>query len=178
MKIDKISAEKFESQVELENILNKYSNKLIGFINSIVQDVNASEDIMMDVFVELLIRKPEFENEQAFKSYLFKCSKNKALNFVKKNKRLCELSEDNLKDTYEIEDKICNNNTKKILLGALKKLTNNYRTVLYLSYFEDMSDDEIQSVMGINDKKVRNLKHRAKKKLNKILKEQNFEFKG
>lgn len=47
MKIDKISAEKFESQVELENILNKYSNKLIGFINSIVQDVNASEDIMM-----------------------------------------------------------------------------------------------------------------------------------
>lgn len=174
MKNEKISATMFESEAGLEKILNEYSNKLIGFISSIVCDVSAAEDIMMDVFVELLVRKPEFENAVAFRSYLFKCCKNKALNYVKKNKRLCELTEETLKDTYEIETEICDSHTKKVLFEAIKKLSNNYRTVLYLSYFEDMTDEEIQEVMGINDKQLRNLKHRAKKSLNKILKEKNL----
>lgn len=148
MENKKFSTEKFESTAGLEKVLNEYSNKLIGFINSIVKDINASEDIMMDVFVELLVRKPEFENEKAFRAYLFKCSKNKAINFVKKNKRLCELNEETLKDTYEIEDEICDSHTKKILFEAIKKLNNSYRTILYLSYFEDMTDEEIQDIMG------------------------------
>lgn len=164
----------YENPANLEKVLEKYGNRLICFINRIIYDFNSSEDLMMDIFVELLIRKPNFDSEKALKSYLFTCAKNKAINYSKKYKKLMLLEEQTLKDVCEIEEQVFSTHTKKILIEAMKKLNNNYRTVLYLAYFEDMSNEELSNVLSLNDKQVRNLKHRAGKKLNKILREQKY----
>ncbi len=177
MKKDSNFANDFAKPSNLENLLEKYSNKLVGFINSIICDISASEDIMMDIFVELIVRNPQFTNEQVIKAYLYKCAKNKSLNYIKKNKRICELNEEMLKDTYEIEEQTCDTYTKKVLYEAIKKLNKNYHTIIYLTYFEDMKIEEVVEIMGINLKQAQNLKHRAIKKLNKILKAQNLKCK-
>ena len=54
----------------LEQILNIYADKLIYFINNIINDINVAEDIMMDCFVEILFRKLKFLDEKNFKAYI------------------------------------------------------------------------------------------------------------
>ncbi len=168
--------EDLENPDTLEMVLNIYSNKLIGFINSYVHDVNSAEDIMMDIFVELIIRKPKFSNSMALKGYLYRCAKNSALNYIKKHKRLTPLDEQAINDIYEIEKSICDSQIKTQIYNELKNLNDKYRMVLYLAYFEGLDDNEIAKAMSLNQKQVQNLKHRAKKKLNKNIEEKNIEF--
>ena len=176
----KIKVEDFANKISdskfLESVLEVYADKLIGFINNIIFDIHFAEDIMMDVFVDVIVKKPVFENEGMLKAYLYKCAKNKALNYIKRNKRLVLLSEDVLQDTAELSEKLYQTQTNKILLEAMNKLKVEYRQVLYLSFFEDMTAQEICEALEIDDKKLRNIKHRAKLKLNKVLREKNFKI--
>ena len=158
----------------LEKLLDIYADRLIGFINSFVKDLNSSEDIMMDVFLQLLKNRPTFDHESKLKSWLFKVAKNKALNHLKKNKQVVRLSEDILIESQEFEQKFYRDNMSKVLKDAMEKLKPKYKEVLHLSCFEEMSNDEIAKVLEIDERQVRNLKHRAKQKLNEILKEKNF----
>ncbi len=162
----------------LEKLLDIYADRIIGFINSFVKDLNSSEDIMMDVFLQLLESRPLFEHENQLKAWLFKVAKNKAFNHLKKNKHLVKLSEGMLIESQEFEQKFYHDNLSKVLKDAMEKLKPKYREVLHLSCFEEMSNDEIAKVLEVDERQVRNLKHRAKQKLNEVLKEKNFFYEG
>ena len=167
-------------KASMEQAFEIYGNRLMGFINNYLKDVRLSEDIMMDIFVELLKNNPKFENEFQFRAYVFKVAKNKCINQIKRRKRLIELDEEFLQDTCELESSLFGKALDKKLNEAMSKLSYRYRQVLYLSYFEDMSISEVAQVLEISEKSATNLKHRAKLKLNKVLSKENFkfEFKG
>lgn len=165
---------KLDANDNLEKLLDIYADRLIGFINSFVKDINSSEDIMMDVFLQLLKSKPVFEDEKKLKAWLFKVARNKAFNHLKKNKNLVKLDEGILVDTIELEKKLYSDNISKILKESMERLKPKYKQVLYLSYFEEMSNQEISLALQMDERQVRNIKHRAKQKLNEILKEKNL----
>ena len=165
---------KLDVEENLEKLLDIYADRLIGFINSFVKDINSSEDIMMEVFLQLLKSKPVFEDEKKLKAWLFFFFFNKAFNFLKKNKSLVKLDEGILVDTIELEKKLYSDNISKILKESMERLKPKYKQVLYLSYFEEMSNQEISLALQMDERQVRNIKHRAKQKLNEILKEKNL----
>ena len=165
---------KLDVEENLEKLLDIYADRLIGFINSFVKDINSSEDIMMEVFLQLLKSKPVFEDEKKLKAWLFQVARNKAFNFLKKNKSLVKLDEGILVDTIELEKKLYSDNISKILKESMERLKPKYKQVLYLSYFEEMSNQEISLALQMDERQVRNIKHRAKQKLNEILKDKNL----
>ena len=56
----------------LENIVNMYGDSLMLFINSFVNNLSLAEELMEDVFMELVVKKHKFKEESSFKTYLFK----------------------------------------------------------------------------------------------------------
>ena len=66
--------------------------------------------------------------------------------------------------------------TNIILHNALYKLKEDYRQVLYLSYFEDFKNEEISKIMKISKRKVENLLYRAKSSLKAILEKEGFTY--
>lgn len=161
----------------METAFEVYGNRLLGFINSYLKDIRLAEDVMMDVFVELIVKHPIFESELQFRTYVFKTAKNKSINQIKRNKHLVQLDEELLKDTIELESLLFDSALDKKLNEVMAKLNYKYRQVLYLCYFEGMEVDEIAQVLGVKPRAATNLKHRAKKKLNEVLKKENFLFK-
>ena len=130
----------------LADIVNMYGDNLMLFINSFVNNLTLAEDIMEDVFMELVVKKHNFKEEATFKTYLFTIGKNKALNVLKKNKRCTYIEDKEIEDEKRFEDNIIKNEEQKHIHNALKKLPNDYKTVLYLIYFEDMSYSEIEKI--------------------------------
>lgn len=51
-----------------------------------------------------------------------------------------------------------------------------YREVLHLLYFEDMSYDEAAAVLKKNNKQIKNLVYRAKKSLKIALEKEGFNY--
>ena len=77
---------------------------------------------------------------------------------------------ESLEQTYLREEQ------KLALNRALTQLPDDYRQVLWLSFFEDFSNQEIAAVMRKNERQVRNLLYRAKQSLKSILEKEGFVY--
>lgn len=165
-----------QNKASMEQALDLYGDRLIKFINCYIKDVHQAEDIMMEVFVELLVCKPVFDHEAKFRAYLYRTAKNKALNDLSRRKRLVPLDEQILEDIADLENTLYRSAFDKKLNQAMGQIKAQYRQVLYLSYYEGMKNPEIAQVLEVSEKAVVNLKHRAKKKLNHVLSKENFVF--
>lgn len=160
----------------LVEIVNMYGDNLMLFINSFVNNLSLAEEIMEDVFMELVVKKHNFKEESKFKTYLFKIGKNKAFNILKKNKKCTHIEDREIEDEKRLEDNLIKNEEQKHIHSALKKLPKDYKTVLYLIYFEDMSYSEIEKIMKKNNKQIKNLAYRARLALKDILGKEGFSY--
>ena len=77
---------------------------------------------------------------------------------------------ESLEQTYLREEQ------KLELNRALAQLPDEYRHVLWLSFFEDFSNQEIAAVTHKNERQVRNLLYRAKQSLKSILEKEGFVY--
>ncbi len=161
-------------KTNLERAFEDYADALIIFINGYLKDIREAEDIMMDCFVEIICRDIKFDSTNQFRAYLYTCAKNKSLNYLRKNKHLVPLDSEVLIDKEGLESKILKSAKDKKLYEAMKKIKAKYSQVLYLDYILGFSQDEIAKILGVDSRAVKNLKFRAKKKLNQILKQENF----
>lgn len=126
-----------------------------------------AEDIVQDVFLRIIDKKPSFNDESHEKSWLIRATinmcKNKVNMFWNKNK--CSI--DDVQE-FAVSDKY---NTDTSVFQAVMALGEKYRVVVYMYYYEGYSTPEIADVIGKNETTIRSLLHRARNKLKDMLKE-------
>jgi len=131
-----------------------------------------AEDIVQDVFTNLLLSKKKFENRISLKSYLYISVKNACLNNKKHTKVRQLYAEDKqavstLKETSFI-DKILEEEVYSHLLKALDNLPKRCKEVFELS-LKGYRNDEIAHAMKISSETVKSQKKRGKLLLYSIL---------
>jgi len=146
------------------SLVQKHRLSLVYFLKGYVKDYSAAEDIASNAFVKLMLKKPVLRDENFFKTYLFSVAKNLALDYLKKNKqeRLFLQTEAEPKEGQSPEEIICKNERQKAVLNCMSCLNKDYRSVLYLHYFENLALEDIVKVMKKNKKQIYNLLARAK----------------
>ena len=162
----------------LEKLVETYNDSLIFYINGFVNNISVSEDIAADTFVELIVKKNRFRNDYMFKTWLFKIARNNAIDFLRKQSRRqsrpIEDLENELYDKETLENAIIKDEQSRQLHNAMATMHNEYRDVLHLIYFEDMSYDDAAAVLGKNGKQIKNLVYRAKQTLKLTLEKEGF----
>jgi RNA polymerase sigma-70 factor (ECF subfamily) len=163
------------------DLVELYSKNLMLFINGIVKDISVSEDLMEDTFLELLINKKPFKEDYKFKTWLFKIARNKAIDYLRKiskksGKSLDDMESEghNLATSENIEETLITNERHRQLHSAMGELNVDYRQVLYLIYFENMSYNQVAKVLKKTNKQIDNIVFRAKKALKSILERKGF----
>lgn len=155
----------------LSDLVELYGNHLMMFINGYVRNLSTAEDLMEDVFVELLIDKNRFRGGSKFRTWLFQIGKNKALNYLKRENRYrmvdVEAVEADLAQETRIVESLFQDEQKQILHNALGRIRKNYAQALYLVYFEEMTYEQAAEVLGQTAKQVDNMVSRGKKQLRK-----------
>lgn len=157
----------------LEDLVIEYSDAVIGYAYCFLHDFPAAEDVMEDAFATLIVKRKRFEERSPFEAYLFRIAKNKCLDRLRKLKRETPLSDcGDLADYSSVEEKAFKAVRNKKVYKEMLALPQDYRTVLYLTYYQGFSVDEIRSALGKNKKQVYNLLSRAKAALKeKLIKE-------
>lgn len=172
MKEDKILYQEFLNGNEkaFECIMDKYMEKLIYFINSFVKNIDVAEDLAQDVFVYILINKNDYNSKYQLKTYLFTIGKCRALNYIKKEKRLVPLDESYYgTQNEEIEDIIFKNEKIQYLKNIINKLESSQSRVIFLADIEELSYNDICKILDMSLPKVKSLIHRGRKKLKELL---------
>ena len=158
-------------------LANEYRNGLILFINGYVRDFDTAEDLASDTFANLLVKRPKIKDASRFKTYLFAMAKNAALSFLRKNKR--DKTNEKEKEKPFLDDPehiLIREEQRKAVFCALESLTEDYRNVLFLRFYEDLSVDDISKVMKKGKKQVYNLLQRAKETLKNILEKEGIAY--
>ena len=158
----------------LIGLMEQYGNSLTFYINGYLHDVNDAEDLMIEAFAYLTVKKPRIHEN--FKAYLYKAARNLALRFVTKNRRHRCFGFEDLGQEPEsktlIEEVIQTEERNRILHLCMEQLNPDYREALYLVYFENMRHTEAAAVMRKSEKQIADLVHRGKHSLRKRLEQE------
>lgn len=161
-----------------ELLYNKYKNKIQYFVFNIVKDYQKAEDITQEVFIYVLQNKKR--SDCSFKYYIYLIAKSKAISYINTEKRRTEINEQYFsKEDEAIEkdviDLITKKETQKELIEAINMLDDRYKNAIYLVKIEEMSYKETAQILGESIQNVKNLVHRGKKELKKILIKKGFD---
>ncbi len=144
----------------LESLYDRYSPVLYTLVKRIVVDKEVAEEILADIFVIIWQKSSMFDiNSGNLYSWLINLSRNKALDFIRREKSLIT---DEYNDDYENVfiiptistlipsndlDKTFNNREK--IYSAVHCLTEAQQYVLSLAYYDGLTESEIAKKLNI-----------------------------
>ena len=162
----------------IAEIVECYKDGLILYLNGCVNNIYTAEDIAEDTFFKLIIKKPKFSGKCSFKTWLYSIGRKTAVDHIRRNSKLSptpvEDMESYIKDETDLERSYINEERKITLYKAMEKLPFDYRQIIWLVYFEDLSNKEASIVMKKNERQIRNLLYRSKQLLKSILEKEGF----
>ncbi len=148
-------------------LYRRYAQKLVSYINSKLNDIEESKDIVQEIFVAIWIDRKNILVINSFSSYLFRIAQNKSLNFFKKNKIkevyvksfatfLTEISPEESHQRFEEEREAALN---KVLGTLPEKMC----TIFKLRYFENLTNEQVATRLGLSPHTVATQMKRALK---------------
>ena len=154
----------------LSALIERYGDKLTLYLDGYLHDVHEAEELMLDVFAYLFTKKPRIR-DGGFKAYLYKAARHMALRHKSKRKPLFSLDEltGELEGRMLAEEVIQTEERNRILHFCMGEMNPDYREVLYLTYFEDMSYAQTAEVAGKTVKQITNMVYRGKESLRRLL---------
>ena len=161
-----------------EILYNKYKKKIEYFIYNIVKDYQTAEDIAQETFIYVI--QHQMRENSSFKYYIYLVARSKAINYINTEKRRKDITETFLKEDDEhiekdVLDVITNEETKRELLESIELLDERYKNAIYLVNIEGLSYEETSKILGETLQNTKNLIHRGKKQLRKILLKKGFD---
>lgn len=149
-----------------DDIMREYFDSLIFFINRYVEDLYAAEDIAVDVFACIAANKRSYNFKVSLKTYIFMIGRSRALNYIKRRKRLTftalQDAEHLTAEQSAVENQVLADEKKRRVNSALSQLPDDMRLAVHLVYFEELSYEEAARVMKKSKKQIDNLLYRAK----------------
>jgi len=144
----------------LESLYDRYSPVLYTLVKRIVVDKEVAEEILADIFVIIWQKSSIFDiNSGNLYSWLINLSRNKALDFIRREKSLIT---DEYNDEYEnvfiiptISTLIPSNDLDKTfsnrekIYSAVHNLTEAQQYVLSLAYYDGLTESEIAKKLNI-----------------------------
>lgn len=163
-------------------IIRIYKDGLILFINGYVRNIHIAEELAEDTFFKLLVKKPRYSDRYCFKTWLYTIGRNLALDHLKREAKKVDISDEDLvllqREEKSVEQQYFVKEERIRLHRAILQLTPRYGEIIYLAYFELLSNQDIGRIIHRTPKQVANLLYRAKDALKSILIKEGFEYEG
>lgn len=164
------------SDSAFDYIYAQYFDKLYNYGCQFTQDQSLVEDTIQDLFIELKLRCGHLSPTDKILPYLYSALRRKIIRFRTKQSRFKAFDSVNSFPTIAgvdesiIADEEDRENHLR-LQKALNELPENYREIIYLFYYENLSYEEIRAIQGFtNIKSARNLLYKAVNSLRKRIK--------
>ena len=162
----------------IAEIVEDYKDGLILYLNGYVNNIFIAEELTEDTFFRLITKKPRYSGKSTFKSWLYAIGRNVAVDYIRHNSKLLQTPiedmENYLSEELSLEQSYIKEERKIIVHKALSKLTADYRTILWLVFFEGFSNKEAAIVLKKNDRQIKDLLYRAKQSLKSKLEKEGF----
>ena len=157
----------------------RYQDRIHRLCSSYTKDALEAEDVTQEVFVKVFKKLGSFQGDSAFYTWLYRIAVNTSMDWVAKRKRRpVQLSEDlpslvgsgdAEEESERPDDPMLERERAHVTREILEQLKPQYRAVLQLREFEDMSYLEIAETLGCSLGTVESRLFRARAQFRGIL---------
>lgn len=162
------------AQLGDEQAFNKlyelFSNRTFRYLEGLIGEDAA--DIHQELWLSVYRSIRHVGNPNAFRTWLYRATRHRAIDFLRAAKRKQELIEEVSIDDLDVSDEeMGGTDIQRVDIGkALVSMPAAQREVLLLRYRDDMSYAEMALVIGCPMGTVRTRLHHAKKRMHELLK--------
>ncbi|MCX6558646.1 MAG: RNA polymerase sigma factor [Candidatus Aminicenantes bacterium] len=156
-------------------LINRYSGKIIKFINSMIADRDEAQSIAQDVFIKIFQNLPYYKKQNNFSAFIFKIAKNMSLNWINRQKRTVFFSRllgqafnqapFRQAQVQPVDPEQAERD--ETITQSLRRLPEEQRLALILKIYLEFSYKQIHEISGWSIPKIETLISRAKSRLKK-----------
>ena len=152
-----------------EFLLEKYQKRIFNVIHKMLFDFEDAKDVTQVVFIKAYEKLDTFNSKYKFFSWIYRITINETLNFINHKKRKVQLKTNVVSSGENPEEYLENTQLVDGLHLAIMELPIEYRIVLILRHFEELSYKEIALMLNILEKTVKSRLFSARQSLKEIL---------
>ena len=161
--------EESSKQLAFNLLVRKYQKRVYWLARKMVIDHDDANDITQEVFVSVWIHLEDFRSESGLFTWIYRIATNACLGFLKKKKRRFflpigdvegELSKKISSGSHFTGDEI----QQKLQLSILK-LPQKQRLVFNMKYFEEITYEEMSTILGTSVGALKSSYHHAVQKI-------------
>ena len=152
-------------------LVEKYQKRLYYHVRNLVGEHEDADDVLQNVFIKVFKNIGGFEERAELFTWLYRIATNESYTFLQSQKRKATLTiditelnskeADNYFDELQLEEK---------LTKAIERLPEKQKAVFNLRYYEEMSYEDISSVLGTSVGALKASYHHAVKKVEDFIK--------
>lgn len=146
-----------QNETYIKEKIEEYADMVYRIALTRSGSIENAEDIFQEVFMKFSQKLPEFKNSEHEKAWFIRVTINFSKNLKNSawNKKVVEIKEEIPFETKEESD----------IFSAVSELPQNYRTVIYLSYYEGYKVKEIANLMKKREGTIKTWLFRAREML-------------
>ncbi|MFT4603632.1 MAG: RNA polymerase sigma-70 factor (ECF subfamily) [Rhodothermales bacterium] len=153
------------------SLYNRYKGPVYAFCVKMLADREVAADVMQDTFLRLYENRDRLLKSSSFKSWLFTIARNQCLNTMRRDKRMVGYG-DGIEDVPGDStpgSKLEKSERIAMVSECLMRLKPDYREVLILREYQNLSYDEIAAVTRSTVSAVKSRLFKARRKLAAML---------
>jgi RNA polymerase sigma-70 factor (ECF subfamily) len=155
-------------------LVDAYGGPVFNLALRMVKDREDARDLAQTVFVKAFEKLHTFDGRSRFFSWIYRIAINESLNLLSRRKRHVEL-QDSI-ETHELgpDERAEASQGERMVQEALMELTLEYRQVVVLRHFLDLSHREMGAILGLPEKTVKSRLHTARQRMEVILRRRGY----
>ncbi len=158
------------------SLYNQHKGAVYGFVYKMLMDRQAAQDVTQDTFIRVYEHRERLVATGAFKSWLFTIARNQCLNYLRKAKRVDSLEEpDTLPGLRSPSLDLERSDAIRFVNHVLARLSTDYREVLILREYQNLSYEDIAAVTRSTVSAVKSRLFKARRKMAVLYREATLE---
>jgi len=162
-------------------LVNRYRDRLMNFVFQFLGDMEQAEDVVQDTMLKLYEKKHYYKEIAKFSTWIYTIARNLANTELRKRKRrkttlLSQMTRD--EKEYELPaiqpdtgQEVQSEFAEKRIQATINELPEHFKTVIILRDIQELSYDDISSIVGVPLGTVKSRINRARLQLQADLKD-------
>jgi RNA polymerase sigma-70 factor (ECF subfamily) len=161
-------------QIAFRKIVEKYQNSLLNFFYYMNASRQESEDLVQETFLKVYLYREKYSPTAKLSTFLFRVARNTGIDYIRKKKAIPMSFEGDLLESPDSNSHSASENDwQGALEKALHRLPEKLRTVVVMSYFEDLKQQEIADILEVPLGTVKSRMSFAMKQLKDLMESKN-----
>lgn len=150
-------------------LVSRYQKPLFNLALRMTADSDDAKDVVQSTFIKAYEKLASYQHQYHFFSWLYRIAINESINCLRQRKRFTPLREEILPDVVRTEKESQDTDLAEMLQAALNQIKLEYRTVIILRHFQELSYEEIAYILNLSVERVKSRLFTARNLMRQVL---------